>query len=137
MNKRIHSSCLLITLTLLLGLVCSAALLNAQQATPPSDQQSPSQPDAQQPSQQEQAPQQGKAPSQSEKQKPDSQAQSQQSEGQTFVGTIVKSGDKYVLQDAGGTSYDIDHQDLVKKFEGKQVRVNGTLDQDAKMIHMK
>jgi uncharacterized protein YdeI (BOF family) len=137
MNKRTHSSWLVITLALLFGMVCSGVLLSAQQAPPPSDQQSPSQPDAQQPPQQDQAQQQGQAPSQSEKQKPDSQAQSQEPQGQTFVGTIVKSGDKYVLQDASGTSYDIDHQDLVKKFEGKQVRVNGTLDQEAKMIHMK
>ena len=152
MNKRNHSSWLVITLALLLGTTCLGAQLNAQQAAPPSDQPSQSQPDAQQPSQQDQAQQSGQAPSDSQKQAPDqSQQQGQapsesqkqapgaqsQSQGQTFVGTIVKSGDKFVLQDASGTSYDIDHQDLVKKFEGKQVRVNGTLEQDTKTIHMK
>lgn len=56
---------------------------------------------------------------------------------QEFVGTVVKSGDKYVLQDAStGNSYDIDHQDEVKKFEGKRVRVHGTLDPSTKMIHV-
>jgi len=54
-----------------------------------------------------------------------------------FSGTIVKAGDKLVLQDAGGTAYDIDRQDLAKKYEGKQVRINGTLDPDGKTIHVK
>jgi len=49
----------------------------------------------------------------------------------------VKTGDKFVLQDASGTSYDVDRQDLLKKYEGKQVRVNGTLDADGKTIHVK
>jgi hypothetical protein len=50
---------------------------------------------------------------------------------------IVKSGDKYVLQDsASNTTYDIDHQDEVKQYEGKKVRVHGTLDASGKMIHV-
>ncbi len=40
----------------------------------------------------------------------------------------MKSADKYVLKDDAGKVYDIDHQDQVKKFEGKRVRVQGTLD---------
>jgi hypothetical protein len=49
----------------------------------------------------------------------------------------VKSGDKYVLQDtASNTTYDIDAQDQVKQFEGKKVRVHGTLDPNGKMIHV-
>ncbi|MGA8436643.1 MAG: DUF5818 domain-containing protein [Candidatus Sulfotelmatobacter sp.] len=59
------------------------------------------------------------------------------SDSQTFTGTIVKSGDKYMLQDAAsGKSYDIDHQDQVKQYEGKKVRVHGTLDANGKMIHV-
>ena len=58
-------------------------------------------------------------------------------ESQSFSGTVVKSGDKYVLQDASGKTYDIDHQDEVKKYEGKQVRVKGMLDPDGKTIHLK
>ena len=68
---------------------------------------------------------------------PDFQAQSQQAQVQTFAGTIVKAGDKYVLQDASGTSFDVDRQDLVKPHEGKKVRINGTLDTDGKTIHVK
>jgi hypothetical protein len=53
------------------------------------------------------------------------------------AGTIVKSGDKYKFQDAAsGNTYDIDHQDQVKQFEGKKVRVHGTLDESAKVIHV-
>jgi hypothetical protein len=54
-----------------------------------------------------------------------------------FVGTVLKQGDKFVLQEtATGTTYDIDHQDEVKKFEGKKVRVKGTLDSSTKTIHV-
>lgn len=56
---------------------------------------------------------------------------------QTFTGTIMKQGNKYVLQDASGKSYDIDHQPEVAKFEGKRVRVRGTLDQSGNKIMVK
>ena len=49
-------------------------------------------------------------------------------DGQSFSGTVVKSGDKYMLKDDSGKTYDIDHQSDVAKFEGKRVRVKGTLD---------
>ncbi len=55
---------------------------------------------------------------------------------QTFTGTVMQQGDKYVLQADNGTVYDIDHQDQVKKFDGKKVRVHGTLDSTGKMIHI-
>ena len=42
-----------------------------------------------------------------------------------------------MLQDeASGTTYDIYHQDEVQKFEGKRVKVKGTLDASGKMIHL-
>jgi uncharacterized protein YdeI (BOF family) len=79
------------------------------------------------------------APNRSGQQAPDPQAQpdAQQSQSQIFAGTIVKAGDKYVLQDASGTSYDIDRQDLAKGHEGQKVRIKGTLDPDGKTIHVK
>jgi hypothetical protein len=55
---------------------------------------------------------------------------------ETFAGTIMKSGDKYALQDASATNYDIDRQDLVKSHQGKKVLINGTLDPDDKTIHV-
>jgi hypothetical protein len=54
---------------------------------------------------------------------------------QSFTGTIVKQGDKYMFQDsASGNRYDIDHQDEVAKYDGKKVNVHGVL--DGKTIHL-
>ena len=105
-----------IALGLMVSMGLSGVQLNAQQSDP---QQAP--------------------PSSAQKAPPDSQGPSQQAQAQTqtFAGTITKSGDKYVLQDASGTTYDIDRQDLVKSHEGKKVRINGTLDPDGKTIHVK
>ena len=49
----------------------------------------------------------------------------------------MKQGDKYVLKDDSGTTYDIDHQSEVAKFDGKRVRVQGTLDPTGKKIMVK
>ena len=118
-----------------LALTMGAATLFAQQSdqsqtpsTPPADQT--------QQQQQQQPPDQTQPPagqSGSEAQP----GQSSSDTSQTFSGTIMKSGDKYVLQDASGKNYDIDRQDGLKQYEGKQVRVRGTLDADGKTIHMK
>ncbi len=54
-----------------------------------------------------------------------------------FWGTVEKSGDKYVLKTDSGKTYDIDHQDDVKKFEGKRVRVQGKLDETRTKIQVK
>lgn len=110
MIRQLHS----VTLGLIVALGLTSVQLNAQQANPP----------------QSQPPSQGQT-------QPNAQDQSQQTQTQTFAGTIVKSGDKYVLQDAGGTSLDIDRQDLVKSHEGQKVRINGILDPDGKTIHVK
>jgi len=114
-------------LTLAAATTFAATQLSAQQS-PPDQQSSPlagqSQPQAQ-------------PPNQSGQQAPD-QAQPQQSQGQIFTGVVVKQGDRYMLQDAdSGKTYDIDRQDLAKPHEGKKVRVQGTLDADGKLIHVK
>jgi hypothetical protein len=115
-------------LVLASGMMLLSGHLYAQQAAPPSDPQYSSQRPGQQP-------QPGQTPDQSAQPAPDSQAQA--GAVQVFSGTIVKSGDKYVLQDsASGNTYDIDAQDQVKQFEGKKVRVHGTLDASGKMIHV-
>ena len=58
-------------------------------------------------------------------------------DSQVFTGTVEKQGDKYVLKDDAGKTYDIDHQTDVSKFEGKRVRVQGTLDETGKKIIVK
>lgn len=126
--KRIQCAWVLGALALLF---CFTLSLSAQQSTP----SQPTDPAAQQPAQ---------PPQSSAGQTPDSrptpgaaQQAAPASDGQTFTGTIVKSGDKYVLQDtASGSTYDIDHQDQLKQYEGKKVRVHGTLDPSGKMIHL-
>jgi uncharacterized protein YdeI (BOF family) len=103
----------------------------AQQTTPNS-QQTPAQP----PASQNQAPPQAQPPA-GQQAPPDQAQQSAPADGHEFVGTIVKQGDKYMFQDASsGQTYDIDHQDEVKRFDGKKVRVRGTLDPQTKMIHV-
>jgi len=101
------------------------------QSSPTSDQSGQQPPDSQaQPS---------RTPDQGGQAAPDSQGQptASASDSQTFSGTVVKSGDKYVLQDeASGKTYDIDHQEQLKQYEGKRVRVHGTLDASGKMIHV-
>jgi len=123
------------------GLALLPGVLSPQQT--PDQQPSPSSPSAQQPQDQPQQPsaQQPQDQPQPPAQQPgqpssEAQGQTQESNGQVFSGTVVKSGDKYILQMADGTAYNLDHQDLVKKYEGKQVRVKGTLDQDGKTIHI-
>ena len=134
MNKPNRFLMSLASSALLFGLVVPAS---TQQT--PDQQTSPSTPSAQQPSETPQTPPAqapNQTPSQPGQTAPEAQAQTQESNGQVFAGTVVKTGDKYVLQMADGTAYDLDHQDLVKKYEGKQVRVKGTLDQDTKTIHI-
>ncbi len=147
MKNRFQFFSFVLTLGALLGVMTWGSSLLAQEPAPqtqqpmPESQQSPQQqpPAAQAPdSSAQQTPQQpsDQAPSgQAGQQRSDSQAQSDSASGQTFTGTIVKQGDKYMLQDAAsGTTYDIDHQDEVKKFEGKKVKVRGTLDSTGKKI---
>ncbi len=113
MTKRPYFLFSPIALGLVVGMGLSGVQLKAQQADP-----------------------QPASPSQQQPAAPDSQSPSQ-AQTQTFAGTVTKAGDKYVLQDASGTTYDIDRQDLVKSHEGKKVRINGTLDPDGKTIHVK
>jgi predicted lipid-binding transport protein (Tim44 family) len=119
--------------------------LNAQttpQTQPPDAQaQQPATPDQAQPSQEKsQTPSQAPRETQDQAGKPASSAQGESAQpagAQSFTGTVVKSGGKYVFQDeASGNTYDIDHQDEVQKFEGKKVKVRGTLDANSKMIHV-
>jgi hypothetical protein len=145
MNKPTHTLWMLGTLALAL----SAAPLFAQQndanspsSNPPAAQsqspssQSPSQDQSAQPGQ-SQSPSGQAQPSQPPAGQSGADAQGQSSDSQSFSGTVAKSGDKYVLQDASGKTYDVDRQEELKKYEGKQVRIKGTLDPDGKTIHVK
>jgi outer membrane biosynthesis protein TonB len=147
MKKQLQWSIRALVLFLSVGIALNAQ--NKPQTQPPDAQaQQPATPDQTQPQSTPEA-QQPTAPPQTEppatKQRPDQSGQaapetksdSNTTAAQSFTGTVVKSGDKYVLQDAAtGNTYDIDHQDEVQKFEGKRVKVRGTLDASGKMIHI-
>jgi hypothetical protein len=65
-----------------------------------------------------------------------SQSQAQP-EGKTFTRTILKSGESFVLSDSVTKSkYMLDNQDKVRPYEGKKVRVTGTIDVANNMIHV-
>jgi hypothetical protein len=55
---------------------------------------------------------------------------------QTFKGTIVKSGSRYILKVSSNSSYQLDDQEMAKRYEGKQVRIEGTLDANGNSVHI-
>ena len=147
MKNRIQSLSFLATLAVVLGMISWGSALNAQTTPSAQDQQTPQstptpdtpptqQPPAAQTPDQTPPPDQAQPPDQS--QKPDSSAgMPTASDTQTFNGTVVKSGDKYMLKTDSGKTYDIDHQDDVKKFDGKRVKVQGKLDDTGTKILVK
>jgi|SRR5579862_1115181 len=60
-----------------------------------------------------------------------------QPETETFMGTILKDGENYVLSDAATKSrYILDDAKKATPYEGKSVKVTGTLDKASKVIHV-
>ena len=56
-----------------------------------------------------------------------SETAAQGQKAEIFTGTIAKQGDAYVLK-SGSTTYNLDDQAKAASFEGKRVKVQGTLD---------
>jgi len=67
---------------------------------------------------------------------PQASTGSQEQPSQAFTGTIVKDGSRYVLKVSDKTSYQIDDQEKAKLFEGKQVRIAGSLDAKTNTLHV-
>jgi hypothetical protein len=67
---------------------------------------------------------------------PANEVPQQQPTVQTFTGTIEKDGGKYVLKASGKSTYQLDDQEKAKQYEGKHVRVGGTLDADGGVLHI-
>jgi Protein of unknown function (DUF5818) len=77
------------------------------------------------------------SPSQTPGQSPSAQQPVDTQSARSFEGKITKSGDKLVLQDsATGQSYQLDDQDKAKQFEGKNVKVTGTMDPATNSLHV-
>jgi Protein of unknown function (DUF5818) len=83
--------------------------------------------------QQTQPPQQQPQPDQAQPQPDQSQSQA---ESKVFVGTVVKSGQFYVLRVASGQRYKLDDPESAKPYEGKSAKVTGQLDEQAMLIHV-
>jgi hypothetical protein len=63
-------------------------------------------------------------------------SQPQQPTAQSFTGTIAKNSGKYVLKVAEGIAYQIDDQEKAKGYEGKQVKIAGSLDAKSNVLHV-
>lgn len=66
---------------------------------------------------------------------PGSQSQ-QQPLNQIFMGTIVKDGGKYVLRELESSVFQLDDQEKAKLYDGKQVKIAGSLDTKNNMLHV-
>jgi uncharacterized protein YdeI (BOF family) len=102
-----------LALTGVLALSVSSALAQEPQTQPPQNQP------------QAQAPPAGQ-----------DQMKQDPAESQTFTGTIVRNGEQFSLRDSSGEVYKLDDNSKAQAFEGKQVKVTGRLDTDAKLIHI-
>jgi len=79
------------------------------------------------------------APDSKPEQKAQQQAEpdAQQSTAQSVSGTIVKVGGKYVLETADNLAYQLDDQEKASQYEGKHVKITGTLDRATGILHVK
>ncbi|HVA01439.1 MAG TPA: DUF5818 domain-containing protein [Terriglobia bacterium] len=55
---------------------------------------------------------------------------------QTFMGKIMQHEGKYVLQGEGDKTYQLDDQEKARQYDGKNVKVSGTLDKESSTIHV-
>ena len=97
------------------------------QPVPPPDTQEGSQP----PSRSQQPDTGGQQPN---AQKPDQE--SQESTSSSVTGTILKVAGKYVLQTSDNVAYQLDSADQASQYEGKRVKVTGTLDRATGILHV-
>jgi len=75
-------------------------------------------------------------PSQPGKVSPAPESQGQSPTVQTFTGVISKQADNFLLKISETISYKLDNQQEVQQYEGKRVRVTGTLDASVNLIHV-
>jgi len=63
-------------------------------------------------------------------------SQGQAATAGTFTGTVSKEPDGFTLKVSESTSYKLDNQQEVQQYEGRRVRVTGTLDPSINLIHV-
>ena len=118
----------------------AAITAGAQQQKPPNPQlpdpnsqtqQQPASPSATSPGAQ------GSQGSSQEGAQENGQGQISSHSAQTFMGRIVKSRDGFVLKaKSTAATYKLDRQDVAQQYEGKDVRVTGTLDRSDNTIRV-
>lgn len=54
----------------------------------------------------------------------------------TFIGIVNKQSEGYVLKVSGAASYRLDNGPELEQYEGRRVRITGTLDQASNLIHV-
>ncbi len=64
------------------------------------------------------------------------QAQQNQAQHATFTGTILRDGEQFMLRVTSGQLLHLDDARQAQPFEGKQVKVTGTLDAESHLIHV-
>jgi len=62
--------------------------------------------------------------------------QAEQAASQSFTGTIKKDAGMYVLKTSDSGVYHIDDQARAKTYEGRRVKISGTLDPKTNMLHL-
>jgi len=60
----------------------------------------------------------------------------QETAAQTFTGQIMNHDGKYALHGEDGKTYHLDNQDKAKEFDGKNVKVTGSLDEENMTIQV-
>ena len=74
------------------------------------------------------------AQSETEAQQPETQTP--QPTASSITGTIVKIGNKYVLETSDNIAYQLDDQEKAREYEGKHVKVMGILNRTTGIIHV-
>jgi len=57
--------------------------------------------------------------------------------GGSVSGMIVRMGGKYVLETADNLAYQLDDQEKASQYEGKHVKITGTLDRTTGILHVR
>jgi len=63
-------------------------------------------------------------------------AQSQQAQSAVFQGTVLRNGERFSLRTSSGQIFQLDDSEHVQPYEDKNVRITGTLNTSAKLIHV-
>ena len=80
--------------------------------------------------------QRSSAPAPRDQQQQQEQPQTSDNPVQSFQGTIARSQGKYILTTSSGSTYQLDDQKTAKAYDGKSVKVMGTLDDSGNVIQV-